>query len=152
MNTQLTRFSPFREMEDLQNRLETILRFGPASNGGKGESVIIADWSPRVDITEDEREFLLKLELPEMKKEEVKVSVADGALTVSGERKFEKEDKTKKYHRIEREYGSFVRSFTLPAGTSGNNVAADFKDGVLRIHLPKDVKALTTKAIEIKAG
>ena len=101
-----------------------------------------------VDVVEDDKEFLIKAELPEMKREDVKVSVEDGVLTVSGERKFEKEDKSKKYHRIEREYGSFVRSFTLPAGTSGEKVTADFKDGVLKVHLPNDAKALSGTAIE----
>ncbi len=79
----------------------------------------------------------------------MKVNVENGQLTISGERKFEKEEKGRKYHRIERSYGSFLRSFTLPEGVSGEKVAADFKDGVLQVHLPKDEKA-KPKAIEVK--
>jgi len=152
MKNQITRWNPLKELEQMQNRLAAVWPFDPFAIGGKGESVTIAEWSPRVDVVEDDKEFLIKAELPEMKKDDVKVSVEDGVLMVSGERKFEKEDKTKKYHRIEREYGSFVRNFTLPAGTSGEKVTAEFKDGLLKVHLPKDAKALAGKAIEIKAG
>ena len=102
-----------------------------------------------VDITEDDKEYLLKAELPELKKEEVKVTVENGELTISGERKFEKEEKGKKYHRIERSYGSFLRSFTLPEGVSGEKVVADFSEGVLKVHLPKDEKA-KPKSFEVK--
>jgi HSP20 family protein len=83
-----------------------------------------------------------------MKKEDVRLTVENGVLTISGERKFEKEEKGRKYHRIERAYGSFVRSFSLPEDADGSKVTADFKDGLLQVHLPKSVKA-TPKAIEI---
>lgn len=109
----------------------------------------LSEWSPRVDIVEDEKEIIIKAELPEIKKEDVNVSVEEGVLTLSGERKFEKEEKNKKYHRIETEYGSFMRSFTLPASVQSDKVSAEFKDGVLKVHLPKDVKA-GSKAVEIK--
>jgi HSP20 family protein len=81
----------------------------------------------------------------------MKVTVQDGVLTLAGERKLEKEEKDKKYHRIEREYGSFQRSFTLPAGTNGDKVVADFKDGLLTVHLPKDAKA-GAKTVEVTAS
>jgi HSP20 family protein len=152
MNTQITRWNPFKEMEQLQNRLGSMLNWEPfrlAGNGGKEEALTVADWSPRVDIVEDDREFLVKAELPEMKREEVKVTVEDGVLAISGERKMEKEEKGRHYHRIESEYGSFLRSFTLPTGTSGEKVSAEFKDGILKIHLPKDTKA-PTKTVDIK--
>ncbi|MDP1589678.1 MAG: Hsp20/alpha crystallin family protein [Prosthecobacter sp.] len=84
-----------------------------------------------------------------MKKEDVKVSVENGELTISGERKSEKEEKGKKFHRIERSYGSFLRSFTLPEAVSGDKVSAEFKDGMLTVHLPKDEKA-KPKTIEVK--
>jgi HSP20 family protein len=102
-----------------------------------------------VDISEDNNEYVVKAELPEMKKEEVKVSVENGELTISGERKIEKEEKGKKYHRIERSYGSFMRSFTLPETVSGEKVSAEFKDGILTVHLPKDEKT-KPKSIEVK--
>ena len=102
-----------------------------------------------MDITEDDKEYLMKADLPEMKKEEIKVNVEDGVLSVSGERKTEKEEKNKKFHRIERSYGTFQRSFTLPDDADGAKVAAEFKDGVLKVHLPKNAIA-KPKAIAVK--
>jgi HSP20 family protein len=105
-------------------------------------------WSPLVDIIEDEKEYLIVAELPGMKKEDVRLMVENEVLAISGERTFEKEEKGKKYHRVERAYGSFVRSFSLPEDADGSKVIADFKDGMLRVHLPKSEKA-KPKAIEI---
>jgi HSP20 family protein len=119
-------------------------------NGGK-EALRVAQWSPLVDITEDEKEYLIKAELPDMKKEDVRLTVENEVLAISGERKFEKEEKGKKYHRVERAYGSFVRSFSLPEDADGSKVSADFKDGMLQVHLPKSQKA-KPKTIEIKVG
>jgi HSP20 family protein len=151
MNMQLTRWNPFKELEDLQNRFASTLGLEPFRQNGKEETLTVAEWSPRVDITEDDKEFLIKAELPEMKREDVKVTVDDGVLAITGERKMEKEEKNRKYHRIEREYGTFLRSFTLPAGTAGDKVAADFKDGILKVHLPKEAKA-AAKTVEVKAA
>ncbi len=152
MNTQLTRWNPMKEMEQMQNRLASFWNLDPFRPvGGKEETLTVAEWSPRVDIVEDGKEIVLKAELPEMKKEDVKVTVDQGVLTISGERKLEKEEKDKKYHRIESEYGSFVRSFTLPAAITSDKVSADFKDGVLKVHLPKDTKT-GAKAVEIKVA
>ena len=109
----------------------------------------VSQWTPLVDIIEDNNEYLVKAELPELKKEEVKVNVENGQLTISGERKSEKEEKGKKFHRIERSYGSFLRSFTLPESVNADTVSAEFKDGVLSVHLPKDEKA-KPKSIEVK--
>jgi HSP20 family protein len=119
-------------------------------NGGK-EALTVAQWSPLVDITEDEKEYLIKAELPDMKKEDVRLTVENEVLAISGERKFEKEEKGRKYHRVERAYGSFVRSFSLPEDADGSKVSADFKDGMLQVHLPKSQKS-KPKAIEIKVG
>ncbi len=143
-------WDPFRDFNtSFENRLEKFFGRPQVSGNGDTESMTITQWSPLVDITEDDKEYLVTAELPELKKEDVKVSVENGELTISGERKFEKEEKGKKYHRIERSYGSFLRSFTLPEGVSGEKVVADFKDGALKIHLPKDEKA-KPKAIEVK--
>ena len=109
----------------------------------------MTDWSPQVDIIEDEKEYLIKADLPEMKKDDVKVTMENGVLCISGERKTEKEEKNKKYHRIERSFGSFERAFTLPEDADANKIAADFKDGVLRVHLPKS-PAAKPKPIEVK--
>jgi HSP20 family protein len=119
-------------------------------NGGK-EALTVAQWSPLVDITEDEKEYLIKAELPDMKKEDVRLTVENEVLAISGERTFEKEEKGKKYHRIERAYGSFMRTFSLPEDADGSKVSADFKDGMLQVHLPKSQKA-KPKSIEIKVG
>src|ERR1700746_1824809 len=132
----LTKWNPFREMEDIQNRLAPW--FGRIALRGTGdETMTTSAWAPLVDITEDDKEYLIKVELPEIKKEDVKVTIENGTLTISGERKFEKEEKNKKYHRIERAYGYFVRSCALPEGTDGSKVRAEFKDGILRVHLPR---------------
>jgi HSP20 family protein len=118
-------------------------------DGGRDETMTVAEWAPLVDIMEDEAGYVIKAELPEVKKEDVKLTVQDGVLMLSGERKFVKEEKDKKYHRVERAYGSFVRSFSLPEDADEDKVTADFKDGVLQVHLPKSEKA-RPKNIEVK--
>jgi HSP20 family protein len=104
-----------------------------------------------VDIVEHDTEYLIKAELPGVKKDDVKVTVQDDVLTITGERTFEKEEKGRKYHRVERAYGRFARSFTLPEDSDGNKVAAEFNDGVLKVHLPKSERA-KPKSIEVKIG
>jgi HSP20 family protein len=146
----LTRWEPFREMEDFQNRLSTL--FGrPLRRTNGREEITLPEWTPLADITEDEKEYRIKAELPEMKKEEVKVTVENGVLTISGERKFEKEEKKRKYHRVERGYGTFMRSFTLPDDADFNHVNAEFKNGLLTVHVPKSEHA-KPKEIEVKVA
>jgi HSP20 family protein len=113
--------------------------------------MIVADWVPSVDVSETDGEYQIKAEIPDVKKEDVKVTVEDGVLTIQGERKHEKEEKGKKYHRVERSYGSFIRSFTLPDLVDEEKVKAEFKDGVLNLQLPKPEKA-KPKAIEVTVG
>lgn len=150
--TTLTHWTPFREMEELQNRLSSIFGLAPGRRTGNGDAVSsIADWTPLVDITEDDKEFLIKAELPELRREDVSVKVEDGILTLAGERKFEKEEKGKKYHRVERVYGSFARSFRLPEDADPEKVSAEFKDGVLFVHLVK-IEKPQKKAIEVKVA
>jgi HSP20 family protein len=145
-------WDPFRELGELESRLEKYFgRPALAGNGGDKETMTVAQWAPAVDITEDEKEYLVKAELPDMKKEEVKVTVENGEMKISGERKLEKEEKNKKYHRIERSYGSFVRTFSLPDTVSGDKVNAEFKDGLLTVHLPKDETA-KPKTIDVKVS
>ena len=148
----LTYWTPSKELDVLQNRLAKFFGLAPANtaNGGQ-ELMTLAEWSPSVDISEDDKEWLIKADLPQVKKEDVKVTVENGVLAVTGERKFEKEEKDKKYHRIERSYGNFFRSFTLPEGAEGAKVSAQFKDGVLEVRLPKNEKA-KTKAVEVKVA
>jgi HSP20 family protein len=148
----LTRWNPFKEMEELENRLSTFFGRAPVRRqNGEQENMTVAEWSPLVDITEDDKEYLIKAELPEVKKDEVKVTVENGVLNITGERKFEKEEKGKRYHRVERAYGSFVRSFTLPDDADANKVNAEFKDGVLKVHLAKSESA-KPKQIEVKVN
>src|SRR5882757_3060545 len=126
------------KMDDAQNLLNRIF-FGDFPSGiGSGEidSLAVADWSPEVDISEDDQGYLLKADLPEMKKTDVRVTVEDGILSVSGECKTQKEDEKKKFHRIERSFGTFRRNFTLPEDADSTKVTAEFRDGVLKVHLP----------------
>lgn len=147
-----TRWNPFKELEEMEKRLSTLFGRPSVSTGGdKKEAISVAEWSPLVDISEDEKEYVIKAEVPEMKKEEIKITVHDDVLSISGERKYEKEDKGKKYHRVERAYGSFMRSFTLPEDADGSKVNAEYKDGILKVHLPKSEKA-KPKAIEVKVA
>lgn len=145
-----TRWNPFRELDEMEKRLATILGRAPMKANGE-EALTVAEWAPLVDISEDEKEYLIKAELPEMKKDDVKLTVQDHVLAISGERKYEKEERGKKYHRVERAYGSFTRSFTLPEDADGSKVSADYTDGVLKVHVPKSEKA-KPKSIDVKIG
>jgi len=150
----LVRWDPFRELEDVSERLNRV--FGrstpgrPTADTGK-DAMTLFDWAPTVDIAETPEEYQIKAELPEVPKEDVKVSVDNRVLRIEGERKQEKEEKGKKFHRIERSYGSFLRTFTLPDNVDETTVRADFKDGVLNVRLPKTEKA-KPKTIEVKVG
>ncbi len=150
----LTRWNPWREMEELQRRLWSVFDWSPlrrTSLTTDEENITVPEWAPAVDIIEDDKEYLIKVELPEVQKDDVKVTVEGGTLTISGERKAEKEEKGRKFHRLERFYGRFERSFTIPDDAEADNVKAEFKDGVLRVHLPKSEKA-RPKQIEVKVS
>ena len=140
--------NPLKELEDFERRLAAMLGTQePTGHGGK-EVLTVAQWSPLVDITEDDKEYLIKAELPGSKKEDVRLTVENAILAISGEQTFEKEEQGQKYHRIERAYGRFVRRFSLPEDADGSRVSADYADGMLQVHLPKSQKAKPT-AIEI---
>jgi HSP20 family protein len=146
----LVRWDPFRELEDMSTRLNRIFnqpRQGRIDDGG----TFFADWAPAVDVQETEKEYLVKADLPEVRKEDVKVGIEDGILTLEGERKQEKEEKNKKFHRVERVYGKFVRRLALPMEIDAQKVAAEFKDGVLNIRLPKTETA-KPRAIDVKVA
>ncbi len=147
----LTRWHPWKELEEMEKRLSTLFGRPPMKADGDKEAMTVAEWSPLVDISEDEKEYLVKAELPEVKKEDVKLTVQDNVLSITGERKYEKEEKGKKYHRVERAYGSFMRSFTLPEDADGSKVSAEYKDGMLKVHVPKSDKA-KPKSIEVKVA
>ncbi len=146
-----TRWDPWKEFEEMEKRLSTYFGRPATRTSGDKEAMTVAEWSPLVDITEDEKEYVIKAELPEVKKEDVKLTVQDNVLSIGGERKSEKEEKRTKYHRIERSYGSFMRTFTLPEDADGTRVAAEYRDGVLKVHLPKSEKA-KPKSIDVKVA
>lgn len=146
--TTLTKWNPFRDLDTIHNRLTTLLG-RPIWRNMEEETLGMKEWTPLADVEEDDKEYLIKAELPEMKREDVKVTVENGTLRITGERKFEKEEKGKKYHRVERAYGAFERDFLLPENARGDKVTADYKDGVLKVHIPKNEKA-TPKAVEVK--
>jgi len=137
----LVKWDPFREMEDVSNRLNRIFGRSLARAGSGNEMLAMADWAPSVDISETDTAYLVKTEIPGVKKEDVKVTIQDGMLAIQGERKMEKEEKDKKFHRIERSYGSFMRSFRVPEDADENSVKAEFKDGMLNVTLTKSEKA-----------
>lgn len=147
----LTRWSPFREMEEFFDRFSRPFGVGHPARRGEGsqEIMTIADWCPTVDIAETENEYVIKVELPEVRKEDVKVSINQGVLTIQGERKMEREEKNKRYHRVERAYGSFARSFTIPENVDEGSIRANHKDGMLYLHLGKTEEA-KPKAVEVK--
>src|SRR5687768_1971427 len=113
--TSRTRWNPFKhsDQDELESRLAALIASREATGNGGKEALTVTQWSPLVDISEDDKEYLIKAELPDINKEDVRLTVEDDVLSISGDRKFEKEEKGRKYHRIERAYGSFLRSFSL---------------------------------------
>jgi len=144
----LMRFEPFRELEEVTSRLNRL--FGRDMPAAVPDGAF-ADWAPAMDVQETETEYLIKADLPDVKREDIKVSVEEGILAVEGERKLEKEEQGKKFHRIERSYGRFVRRMAVPTDVDPMKVGADFKDGVLNVHLPKS-PAPKPKTVDIKVA
>ena len=140
MNT--TRYNPFQPVRSLQDEINRLFstNLGPQwEDQGIGRGV----WNPHVDIYENKDQISLEVELPGMTKEDIHLTFENNVLTLSGERRFEKKDEEQSYHRVERLYGTFTRSFTLPNTVSGEGITAEYRDGVLRLSLPKkeEVKA-----------
>jgi HSP20 family protein len=133
----LTRWYPIREVAALQNRFNSLLQ----DIGTETDTVTAASFVPAVDVYEDAGKIVLKLEIPGIKEEDVDVRVENQSLTVRGERKFESEEKQENFHRIERSYGSFFRSFSLPTTVDTENVAASYNAGVLKLELKKKASA-----------
>ena len=142
----IARWNPWRELED---GFTQYAKAGAGPRAGDHEAIRGGDWAPRVDIAETDKEFVIKAEIPEVQKEDVKVTVDKGVLAIRGERKQEKEEKDKKFHRIERHYGSFVRSFTLPENVEEKGIKATFRDGMLTLQLPKTTVA-KERSVEVK--
>ncbi|HTA84793.1 MAG TPA: Hsp20/alpha crystallin family protein [Silvibacterium sp.] len=146
----ITRWDPYREVLTLQNRLNSL--FQDYGRGyGENDSVSAAAFVPPVDVYEDEHKIVLKLEVPGLKQEDLDIQIENNALTVKGERKFEEEEKEENFHRIERRYGSFFRSFTVPNTVNSEAVKASYDAGVLRIELEKRAEA-KPKQIKVQVG
>jgi HSP20 family protein len=142
----IVRWEPFREMEDVFRQYSPFFARSLRRNGGEG-----AAWSPIADITETDKEYLIKAELPEVSKEDVKITLDDGIITITGERRMEKELKEANEIRVESFYGTFARSFSLPDNIDAAAIQAEQKDGVLKVRIPKTKEAAPRKiAIEVK--
>lgn len=138
----IVRYDPFRELRALQDEVNRVFSGSLARSGGD-EGIARGAWQPNVDIYENQGQIVLEAELPGMNREDFDLSVENNVLTLRGERKFEKQTEGDNYHRVERAYGSFTRSFTLPPTVQTENAKAEYKNGVLRVTLPKreEVKA-----------
>ena len=148
--TLLTRWDPFREFSTLQDRMNRLVRdsFGPE---GREEALTTTTFAPAVDVYEDEHNITLKIEVPGIDEKDIDVQIENNTLTVHGERKFEKEEKEENYRRVERQYGSFTRSFTLPNTVDPENVQANYDKGVLKIKLAKKAEA-KPKQFKVNVG
>lgn len=143
----LVNWSPLRELDDIFERYNRLHRRSlPAASG---ETADVVQWRPVANISETDKEYLIKAELPEVEKKDVQVTVQEGVITIRGERRFERTDDSEKQHRVESFYGSFARSFTLPADADEKRIYADSKDGVLRVHIPK-AEAVRPRQVEIE--
>jgi HSP20 family protein len=146
----ITRWDPFREFASLQNRVNGLFQ---DFNRGQGQDELLTtgNFVPAVDVYEDEHKITLKLEIPGIDQKDVDISYENNTLTVRGERKFEKEEKEENFHRIERSYGTFARSFTLPNSVDPENIHAEYVSGVLKIDLAKRAEA-KPKQIKVNIG
>lgn len=159
----IVRYDPFRDLRTLQEEVNRLFSTNLTRAFGD-EGIGRGAWAPSVDIYENKDQIVLEAELPGMKQEDFDLSIENNVITLRGERKFEKTDETDNYHRVERSYGSFTRSFTLPQTVSAEGATADYSNGVLRVTLPKreetkarriEVKGMDTgspKTIETTAG
>jgi len=146
--TVLTRFEPYREFTTLQDRLNRLFQ---SSIGDNQDALTTSNFSPAVDVYEDEHAVNLKIEVPGVDEKDLDIRVENNTLTVHGERKFEKEEKEENFRRVERQYGSFTRSFTLPTTVDSEHVSANYDKGVLKISLPKKAEA-KPKQIKVNVG
>jgi len=142
-------WDPFKELETIGNRFNRLVGQLPMRHEIGRETMTAADWVPSVDVVEDDKEYLIKAEIPEVDRKDVKVTVHQGILAIQGTRKKETEERSKRYHRVERSYGTFFRSFVVPEDASEEKLKAEFKDGMLWVHLPKNEKP-KARTLEVK--
>jgi len=143
----LVNWSPLREFDDLFNRYNRV--FGTLVPAGEESRATVTQWRPTANVSETDAEYLVKAELPGVEKKDVEVKVEEGVLTIRGERHYEKKHDSEKQHRVESFYGSFARSFTVPADVDASRISAESKDGVLTVHLPK-AEQKKPKAIDVQ--
>jgi HSP20 family protein len=148
--TVIARWDPFREFSTLQDRMNRLFResYGPE---GRDESLTTSQFAPPVDVYEDEHNVVLKVEVPGIDEKDIDVRVENNVLTVHGERKVEKEEKEENFRRVERQYGSFTRTFTVPSTVDAERIQADYDKGILKIVLPKKAEA-KPKSIKVNVG
>ena len=144
----ITRYDPFRDLRSLQDEVNRLFT-GNVGRTFDDEGIARGSWQPSVDIYENKDQIVLEAELPGMNREDFDLSIENNVITLRGERRFEKKEDTDNYHRVERAYGSFTRSFTMPNTITGEGATADYRNGVLRVTIPKreDTKA---RRIEVK--
>jgi HSP20 family protein len=147
----IIRWTPFRELSTMQERMNKLFDDVMRNPYRSDEAMSTATWAPAVDIYETDKEIVMKAEVPEMLEKDIEIKVEDNVLSVSGERKMEKDIREENYHRIERSYGSFSRSFTLPQTVDREKIKASYKDGVLKVVLPKK-EEVKPKQIKIDVG
>jgi HSP20 family protein len=147
--TVLTRWEPFREFSTLQDRMNRLFR--ETQGNSQDESLTSSSFAPAVDVYEDEHNVTLKIEVPGIDEKDIDVRIENNTLTVHGERKIEKEEKEENYRRVERQYGSFTRTFNLPPTVDPEKVRADYDKGVLQITLPKKAEA-KPKQVKVNVG
>ena len=147
--TMLTRWDPFRELSTIQDRMNRLFQDAYAPNREEGLST--AAFAPATDVYEDENHVTLKLELPGIDVKDLDIRVENNHLIIRGERKFEKEEKEENFRRVERQYGTFVRSFSLPSTVDTDNINASYDKGVLSITMPKRAEA-KPKQIQVSSG
>lgn len=145
----IVRWDPFRDMISLRERMDKLFEDSLSRFKASDEETMPSFWSPAVDIYETDENIVLKAELPGIDKSDVSVEVKDNTLILKGERRREKELKEENYHRIERSYGAFIRSFTIPVTVKQDEVKARFKDGVLEVSLPK-VEGAKSKQVKVE--
>lgn len=149
----VTRWSPstdmMRDLESMQSRMNRLFNDFFGGREAEEQDLMPSAWNPAVDVIENEDSFVIEAELPGMKKDEIKISLTNDVLIVQGEKKIEKQEKKKNYHRTERSYGSFSRTFSLPGNVKSDKVDAEFNNGVLTITIPKSEEA-KPKQIDVK--
>src|ERR1700682_2904915 len=149
--TVLTRGEPFREFSTLQDRMNRLFRESYNNEAGRDDSLTTSSFAPAVDVYEDEHNVTLKIEVPGIDEKDIDVRIENNTLTVHGERKFESEEKEENYRRVERQYGSFTRSFTLPNTVDADHVQAHYEKGILKVQAAKNAEA-KPKQIKVNVG